>query len=313
MLQNLKIGNAGSRLTHKNGANNTKFISNRIVGGGGYQTNGKAVIGIGGTSGAASNIIFENNIIECNSGTENSTRTLGMNLVSIGEVMDDDAHIDGLTFIGNTFGAFNGVRSGSPNFGLEATSRVWNGGSPAHFLRNIAIIDNIFEPTDETTLDIESPNTEPSPVIGNILIKGNTLKGAGIGANAQYGQSICLELGQGAKVIDNTIYGGKYGAIEIWSAGHPLDLSLAVITGNNIDATQGVIPVTTAVNLTASQIVFTNNTVRYFADRTNGLVIDGSTANNITNNTFIKVGVGGPPISQRNGATGNTIDPNIVQ
>ena len=311
VFQNLMIGAAGAKLTHKNGTANTRFVACRIRGGGGNQTNGKAVVYLGGTSGAVSNVSFENCVIECNSGTENASRTLGMNNVGITEVMDEDAHVESISFIGCTIGAFNGVRSGSPNFGLEVTSRCWSGGAPAHYLHGLSIIGCTIEAADETSLDIESP-VEPTPVVGNYVIQDCLIKGGGIGGNAKYGQSVCLELGQGAKVIGNTIYGGKYGALEIWTGGQPMDPSLAVISGNTFDATKGVIPLTNAISFTASQVTFTSNSLRYSPSACGGVSLNGVTACSVTGNSFTQTAAGSQPVSEINGATGNTISGNTT-
>jgi len=174
--------------------------------------------------------------------------------------MDDTAHLSGITFNDCHLGLHNGTRAGSLRMGVEMTSRCWNGDTPLHYAENIEFINTTIEPCDETCLDIESPE-QPSPVVGNFRIEGCSLLGGGMVADAQWGQSLCLEIGQGAVVKDNLILGGKYGALEVWSDGNPAALSFAQITGNVIDATQGRKPVTQAVNLTAAQTTLTGNTI----------------------------------------------------
>jgi hypothetical protein len=265
-LKEMKIGEDGAAsFYHANGASNVTFTRVQFRGGG-YETEAsryRPVIGMGGTQGAISNVTFTACNIECNLGTENELHTLGLNNVSMGEVMDDAAHLENITFNGCTFGVSNGVRTGSPRMHVEMTSRLWNGGPGTHYAQNIHFMHNAFEFSDESCLDIES-EVDAGASLGNFTIHGNLFKGAGAD-DAKWGQCLCLEAGQYAEVTGNTFWGGKYGSIQLWDAGVGKD-GYDVITGNTIDDTLGHPTHTKVISITTNHNVFTGNTITSVAD-----------------------------------------------
>ena len=244
---------------------------------------------------------FVNCSIQCNLGTENATHSLGLDNVGIST--QGSATITSLSFTGCDFGSFNGTRSGCPRMNVEACER---GG----IISGLKFDGCTFEYSDETCLDIES-TPEATPIPGQFIITNNLIKGAGA-ADSRWAQGLCLELGQSAVVTGNTIYGGKYGALEIWSGGQPSQQSLAVISGNTIDATQGYVPVTSTVHINASQAAFSNNTVRYPASSCGGVSLDGVNGCTVTGDVFVQTSVGGSAVVQVNGASGNSVSGNTT-
>jgi hypothetical protein len=299
VFQNLSIGAAGVRLEHVNGANNTTFTGCTFIGGGG--AGNVNVITLGGPCGSLSNVQFANCSIQCNFGTSEAAGASALNDVGIST--QGSATITNLTFTGCDFGTFNGTRTGSPCMDVVVNER---GG----VIQGLQFNGCTFEYSDETCLDIESPALA-TPIPGQFIIKNNLIKGAGV-AGSLWAQGLCLEVGQSAVVTGNTIYGGKYGALEIWSGGQPSEQSLAVISGNTIDATQGYVPVTNAVHINASQATFTNNTLRYPAGSCGGVSLDGVTGCIVTGDSFVQTTPGGSAVSQVNGASGNTISGNTT-
>jgi len=191
--------------------------------------------------------------------------------------------------------------------GIEALSR-----SPDHYLSGLQIIDSTFEPTDETALDIES--SPDAPPMTDMLIQGNLIKGGNPSfASPQYQQSICLEIGGGVQILNNTIWGSKWAAIEVYDRSGGLYPSHVTIANNTIDATQGVPPAQWAVHLDASQVTFTGNTMRYNGDQIYGISIEAGSGNVVTGNSLTHVGGSSDTaIVEINGASGNNISGNSV-
>jgi hypothetical protein len=263
---NLRIGaRFASAALNSDGAHDTTFQSVRFSGGGGQNgSNGNPNVGFGGPDGSLTNISF----VDCKfdaTFTQPDGNTTGDNVISIGE--EDSSHIQNLSFIRCIIGSSNGIRTGSPRFGIEALSR-----STTHYLSGLHIIDSTFEPTDETALDIESSPT--APPMTDMLIQGNLIKGGNPDfANPLYQQSICLELGQGVQILDNTIGNSRWGAIEIYDRSKTGN-SGSLITGNTI---------TGDVRLTGAHGVTVIGNTFDQADRIREL--DGASGNTITPNT----------------------------
>jgi hypothetical protein len=217
---NVTIGGPGEQVRHIAGAHDTTFIGCTFIGG--STSPAKDIMTLGGPCGSLTNVRFVNCTFQCNLGTENATRSLGLNNIGISD--DASAHVQNLSFEGCVFGAFNGTRSGSPRMNVEVLNRGGN-------VQGLHFVDCTFEASDETCLDIE---TSPyAPTTTDILIQGCIIKGGTNVTNPLYQQSICLELAPGTRILNNTIGDSRWGAIEVYDRSKAAH-SGAIISGNTI-------------------------------------------------------------------------------
>jgi hypothetical protein len=269
---------ANSAVKNQSGASGVTFQRVNFRGGGVAETGKRPVVALGGSAGAVSNLHFIDCQFDRTLGTENASRSNGFNIVSMGEVLDDSAHLQTIHFEGCTFGTSNGTATGSPRMGIELTSRFWNGGAVQHYAQDILVSGCTFEFMDETAIDIES-GVDTGSALGNFTITGNLIKGVGTPASL-WANGICLEAGQYALIRDNTIYGCKYGSISIDDPGQEC---YAQVTGNTIDDTRGYPSAVAVVTITENHVSFTGNTVT--TAKATWLTNSGS-SNTVTGNTI---------------------------
>jgi hypothetical protein len=244
---------------HIAGAHDVLFENAILIGGGSTD-----VMTLGDGCGSLTNVTFRGGGCQCNLGTENAERKLGLNNIGISD--DDVNNVKNLIFDGFTFGIHNGKRSGCPRMNVEVLNRGGN-------LEKLHFINCIFEASDETCLDIESDPAAPKTM--DILIQGCNLKGGTAAANPKWQQTICLELSPGTRILDNTIGNSRWGAVEVYERSNSVNSGI-VIQGNRINGN---------VYLTGAHgVTVTGNT---FAPGCKIIQQDGASGNVTSPNTYL--------------------------
>jgi hypothetical protein len=193
VVRDIKLGDAGYSVQHRNGAANTSFTRCRFRGGGGSSTNA-AVLLLGWVN-SGHHFTFTDCQFERNVGTT----TEGTNIVSLNnEAIAGGVQVDYVTFERCHFGVDNGgANTVTPRAGIECTNRL----TPAvKGYSNISVIDCVFEKTGWFTIDF----ADAFHLSNNVVIRGNTIKGAGTAGKWGYG--VCLEMPIGTIVEGNTFY-----------------------------------------------------------------------------------------------------------
>lgn len=198
---NVTIGGPGEQVRHQPGAHDVLVERTTIIGGGTTD-----VMTLGDGCGSLTRVTFRGGGVACNTGTENASRSLGLNNIGISD--DSAAHVENILFENFVFGLSNGKRTGCPRMHLEVTNR-------GHNLKSLHIIGCTFELCDETSLDIESDPAAPDM---DILIQDCNLKGGvyPISPEPRWQQTICLELAPYARVLGNHIGNSRWGALELY-------------------------------------------------------------------------------------------------
>lgn len=197
VVRDIKLGDAGYSVQHRNGASNTSFTRCRFRGGGGATTNA-AVLLLGNTN-SGHHFTFTDCDFERNCGTEDAVHSLGYNIVSLNnEATSGGVQIDYVTWKRCHFGVDNGLSQvATPRAGIEATNRL----TPAvKGYSYISVIDCVFEKTGIFSIDFADAYNKSN----NVVIRGNLIKGAGVGHH--WGYAVCLEMPIGSIVEDNTFY-----------------------------------------------------------------------------------------------------------
>jgi len=255
------IGGPGEQVRHINGAHDVLFENAILIGGGSTD-----VMTLGDGCGSLTNVTFRGGGCQCNLGTENAARSLGLNNIGISD--DDASNVKNLVFDHFTFGMSNGVRSGCPRMNVEVLNRGGN-------LEKLHFLDCLFEQMDETTLDIETDAAHPTLL--DILIQGCILKGGvwPLSPEPRWQQTICLELAPGARILNNDIGNSRWGAIEVYDRTSAANSGIQII-GNHI---RGNVYLTGAHGVTV-----TGNT---FAAGCKIIEQDGASGNTIGPNTYL--------------------------
>lgn len=240
-FNDLKIGDAGnSAVQNVANAANVSFNRCHFRGGGNASTDRTAPVIALGVNNSVNGVTFTGCEIERNLGTEDSSMSRDFNDVSI--YSDRDVVPQNITFNGCDIGVSNGIATGSPRMGIEATV---NGGSKGW--QNITVENSTIEVMDSHGLDFsDNESTRASGVV----VTGCLIKGGGL-AQSNWGSSIDLEMPLGAVITNNTIYRGWDFAVQMTDRGAGYPNPDTVFTGNTIDLTvdNGVSPKNGATDL----------------------------------------------------------------
>jgi hypothetical protein len=253
VVSDLRLGDTGYSVQHRNGAANSSFTRCRFRGGGGSGTNA-AVLMIGNTN-SGHHFTFTDCELERNCGTEDATFSKGFNIVSLNNgATAGSAQVDHVTFLRCHFGAANGLpQAYTARAGIEATNRL----SPAvKGYSYISVIDCVFEKTGAFSIDFADAFHKSN----NVVIRGNTIKGGGANPANDWGYAVCLEMPIGTIVENNTIYRTGQETIKF---AYPGGTDNSIIRNNTIllDADNGITPTRCVFWVTGKGAQIHGNTV----------------------------------------------------
>jgi uncharacterized protein YkwD len=233
-FNDLKIGDAGNSAVH-NTPNTANVAFNRchLRGGGNASSDTTAPVVALGINGSVNGVTFTGCQIERALGTENSAMSNDFNDVTI--YAESGAVPQNITFNGDDIGVSNGVATGSPRMGIEATV---NSGTQSW--QNITVENSTIEVMDSHGLDF-SDNADARS--SGVTVRGCLIAGGGL-ARRNWGSSIDLEMPRGAVITDNTIYRGWEAAVQMTDRDAGYANPGTVFTGNTIDLTvnNGITP-----------------------------------------------------------------------
>ena len=251
------VGLNESAINNKLNATNTRFERCRFRGGGTKGDTYTAAVICLGMRNSCNGVYFKDCEVECNQGTEDAGMTRCLNNISV--YAKSGVIPQNITFDGCHIGVSNGVRTGSPRMGFEATI---NEGTTSW--QNISFINTVVEVCDAHGLDFsDDPGAGRS---SGVLVEGCHLKGGGL-AHRNWGPTLNLEYPLGAIIRNNTIGRGWYYAFQMDTRSDVgFTDAKAVITNNvfNVSVDNGVIGVHSGADqvlLLGAGNIYTGNTV----------------------------------------------------
>ena len=258
LIRGLKLGDVGKRTHNAPDATRTVFEHCRF--------RGTAPILLGDDN-SCSRITFRDCLVERSFG--GWTPECRYNNVIIEEYSPGPyGHVEHIRFERCHIGVSNGSGghdTGSPGAGLVC--HVNPQGPYNQGYRDIAIVDCVFETTDEFTLDFDDRvNTDGEHTASDVLIEGCTIKGAGYAGEKRFAYSICIEAPEGCVVRDNLIYRGYINTFKICKNEDPdpgrrpliVEGNIFDLTADNgVDTRDGV----SMIRLHGDNNIFRDNTI----------------------------------------------------
>jgi len=221
--------------------------------------------------------------------------------------------VDGLDFIDCHLGVSNGSATGAQRMMVE----VWTAHGTSNWWRNVHFHGCEFEASNVHQLDFACYGDAGQAT--GVIVEDCVFHGGGVrDYGTRFGYGIVLEWPSNVMIRNNTFHRCRETAVMGYNPGGawPTDTGW-VITGNTFDwdtAEQGITARWGIVILRSAHNLVTNNTFNVHATRSPGCVYLSTataTANLVTGNTF-NLNQAQIAIAEANGASGNTLAPNIV-